>query len=67
MKIKTIFVSILATLCLGMSACNEKDAPKSSVELISSEEIIPSSEELVTSSEDPITSEEPPHEHAFGE
>ena len=67
MKLKTVFVSILATLCLGMSACNAKDAPKSvepSSE-VSSEE--PTSSEEPASSEEPTTSSEEPHVHAFGD
>ena len=80
MKIKTLFISILAATCLGLSACT-KDAPKSSaapvesseVELDSSDEPIESSEDPVASSEEPvsseepISSEEPPHEHSFGD
>lgn len=75
MKIKTLFISILAATCLGISACNPKDAPKSSeepvasssIEELSSDEPIESSEDPVASSEDPISSEEPPHEHSFGD
>ena len=69
MKIKTLFISILAATCLGISACNPKDAPKSSEEPVASSSIEElSSDEPIESSEDPVTSsEEPPHEHAFGE
>jgi len=69
MKIKTLFISILAATCLGISACNPKDAPKSSEEPVVSSSIEElSSDEPIESSEDPVTSsEEPPHEHAFGE
>lgn len=69
MKLKTLFVSILAATCLGISACNPKDAPKSSEEPVASSSIEePSSDEPIESSENPVTSsEEPPHEHAFGE
>lgn len=81
MKIKTLFISILAATCLGISACNPKDAPKSSeepvasssIEELSSDEPIESSEDPVASSEEPvsseepISSEEPPHEHSFGD
>lgn len=67
MKLKTVFVSILATCCLGMAACNPKDAPKSvepSSE-VSSEE--PLSSEEPASSEEPVASSEEPHVHEFGE
>ena len=68
MKLKTLFVSILAATCLGIVACNPKEAPKSTSEIVepssqepiaSSEEPIASSEELVTSSEEPTSSETP--------
>ena len=65
MKLKTLFISVLATLCMGMSACT-KDKSEKSVE---SESSIPveSSEDPVESSEDPVESSEPEHEHVFGE
>ena len=59
MKLKTLFVSILAATCLGIAACNPKEAPKSSTEPTTSEVEPTTSEEPVASSEEPTSSEEP--------
>lgn len=71
MKLKTLFISVLATLCMGMSACT-KDKSEKPVESVVSELPIDSEEpidsELPVDSEDPIEpSSEPVHEHVFGE
>lgn len=53
MKLKTLFISVLATLCMGMSACTKDKSEKPIEPPVSELPVEPSSE--------------PVHEHAYGE